>query len=241
MALAVGAAVMRLAGHVATSADIAERLGRGARSGIGVLGFEHGGLIVDGGPGRAPGRSGVATLPPLLSRHAFPDAWRILLIDDTTREGLHGDDERRGLAALAPFPATLAAHLCHLVLMRVLPGIAQADFSAFADGIGEIQQTIGEYFAPVQGGVFASPAVAQALNAVRDACPAGIGQTSWGPTGFAFLPDARTAERALAIARDALSDAPGVVCSIAAGRNRGAWLRAEDGEPHRQQCRAGTA
>jgi beta-RFAP synthase len=198
LALATGTAYARLAGRSITTSELAQLLGRGGRSGIGILGFDHGGLLVDGGPGQHFDANGAVhhDVPPLLFRQPFPDAWRILLVDDTTREGLHGDDERRGLASLAPFPQALAAHLCHLVLLRILPGIAETDFDAFADGITELQQTIGEYFAPVQGGVFTSPAVAATLEAVASQQTAGIGQTSWGPTGFAFLRNADEAASA---------------------------------------------
>ncbi|SAL80730.1 hypothetical protein AWB71_06186 [Caballeronia peredens] len=159
----------------------------------------------------------------------------MLLIDDTSREGLHGEQEKRGLASLAPFPATLAAHLSHLVLMRVLPAVAEHDFDTFADALCDLQQTIGEYFAPAQGGVFASPAVARALEAVAASQKAGIGQTSWGPVGFAFVASAQDAERALAAARQATQQAAPsapLTFTIAAGRNRGATWRAADRRNH---------
>jgi beta-ribofuranosylaminobenzene 5'-phosphate synthase len=234
LALAIGTAYARLAGRSSGSAEIARILGRGARSGIGMLGFDHGGFLVDGGPAHPGEGSGHfhTDVPPLLFRQPFPDAWRILLVDDTTREGLHGDAEKRGLASLAPFPQALAAHLCHLVLLRILPGIAESDFDAFADGITEMQQTIGEYFAPVQGGVFSSPTVAATLEAVAARQTAGIGQTSWGPTGFAFVRNTEEAARALAAAQDASRGKSGIACSIVTGRNRGASLRAVD----LQQC-----
>ncbi|MGH8777988.1 beta-ribofuranosylaminobenzene 5'-phosphate synthase family protein [Paraburkholderia sp.] len=224
LALAVGTAFVQLLGRTATGAELASLLGRGVRSGIGVLGFEAGGLLVDGGPsgGLHP------DVPPLLARQPFPDAWRILLVSDHSREGLHGAEERRGLAALAPFPQSLAAHLCHLVLMRILPGAAERNIVPFAHGLTELQQTIGEYFAPVQGGVFASPDVERALRAVAAERIAGIGQTSWGPTGFAIVAGAREAESALATAREATRGLPHIECTIVAGRNRGATISAAE-------------
>ncbi|KIG10224.1 beta-ribofuranosylaminobenzene 5'-phosphate synthase family protein [Caballeronia concitans] len=231
LALALGTAFARITGHDISTADIAHMLGRGGRSGIGIHGFDHGGLIVDGGRSTAPTHS---TIPPLLARHAFPDAWRILLIDDTSREGLHGDAEKRGLAALAPFPASLAAHLSHLALMQILPAVAESDFDTFASAITTMQQTIGEYFAPVQGGVFASPDVARALDAVAAEQKAGIGQTSWGPVGFAFVASADAAERALETAQRATQQGTrnaSLAFSIATARNRGATWRAAG---HRQ-------
>ncbi|WP_321799261.1 beta-ribofuranosylaminobenzene 5'-phosphate synthase family protein [Caballeronia sp. J97] len=229
LALALGTAFARVQGHDTNTADIARILTRGARSGIGIHGFDHGGLIVDGG--RDLRHASATKLPPLIARQPFPEAWRVLLIDDTSREGLHGDEEKRGLASLAPFPATLAAHLSHLVLMRVLPAVAESDFDTFADAICDLQQTIGEYFAPVQGGVFASPAVARALEAVAAEQKAGIGQTSWGPVGFAFVASAQDAERARATAQRVSPGTP-LTLTIASGRNRGATWRAAGHRHH---------
>ncbi|AET92056.1 beta-ribofuranosylaminobenzene 5'-phosphate synthase family [Burkholderia sp. YI23] len=229
LALALGTAFARVKGHAASTADIARILARGARSGIGIHGFDHGGLIVDGGRNASTTTS--TALPPLIARQPFPEAWRVLLIDDTSREGLHGDEEKRGLASLAPFPATLAAHLSHLVLMRILPAVAEHDFDTFADAICDMQHTIGEYFAPVQGGVFASPAVARALEAVAAEQKAGIGQTSWGPVGFAFVASTQDAERARAAAERVSQGAP-LAFTLAAGRNRGATWRAAEPRQH---------
>ncbi|SAK98145.1 hypothetical protein AWB79_07566 [Caballeronia hypogeia] len=230
LALALGTAYARVRGLEATTADIARILARGARSGIGIHGFDHGGLIVDGGR-NASNTNKSTIIPPLIARQAFPETWRVLLVDDTSREGLHGDDEKRGLASLAPFPAKLAAHLSHLVLMRILPAVAESDFETFANAICDLQQTIGEYFAPVQGGVFASPAVARALEAVAAEQKAGIGQTSWGPVGFAFVASAQDAERALAAARRVSPGAP-LAFTVASGRNRGATWRAASHRHH---------
>ncbi|GLU32698.1 beta-ribofuranosylaminobenzene 5'-phosphate synthase family protein [Trinickia caryophylli] len=222
LALAVGTAYARLTGHTATTAEIAHLLGRGRRSGIGILGFDSGGLLLDGGSSRGVQAAGV---PPLVSRQPFPDEWRVLLVTDTSREGLSGDAERRGLATLAPFPQHLAAHLCHLALMRIMPAAAEADFTAFAAGVTELQQTIGEYFAPVQGGVFASPDVETSLRAAATERMAGIGQTSWGPTGFAFLASAQEADDALTAARAAARGKPHIECAVVRARNRGAVVR----------------
>lgn len=225
LALTIGTAYARLTGLTPTTAELARLLGRGGRSGIGILGFDSGGLLLDGGAPRDRRGAGV---PPLVARQPFPDAWRVMLVTDASREGLSGEAERRGLAALAPFPQQLAAHLCHLVLMRILSGAADGDFDAFAHGITEMQQIIGEYFAPVQGGVFASPDVEAALRAAAAGRPAGIGQTSWGPTGFALLPSALEADAALLAARAAVRDKPHIECAVCSARNRGAAIRVAD-------------
>jgi beta-RFAP synthase len=249
LALALGTAYARLVGRHASTAELAQLLGRGRRSGIGVTGFGQGGLLLDGGPGRVQGRAsgdplqrtmpgrapqqtGAATpasnqQPPLLSRFPFPDTWRVLLIRDPSRQGLHGDAERRALAALAPFPRDLAAHLCHLAVMCILPGAAQTDFEPFAHGVSELQRIIGEYFSPAQGGVFTSAAIGQVMAAIGARHLAGIGQSSWGPTAFAILPSAAEAEAALATAT-AAAGAAGARLDFALlrGRNHGATITA---------------
>jgi beta-RFAP synthase len=172
-------------------------------------------------------------VPPLLARQPFPHEWRVLLVSDHARQGLHGAEERRALASLAPFPQALAAHLCHLVLMRILPGAAEHHFAPFAEGLTDMQQTIGEYFASAQGGVFASPDVERVLRAVAAERTAGIGQTSWGPTGFAILPSAPDADSALATAREAARAMPHIECTVVAARNSGAVIRNTDAHAQR--------
>ena len=55
LALALGSAFADAHGLKLDSRSLAAMLGRGERSGIGIAGFEHGGLLLDGGPG-ADGR-----------------------------------------------------------------------------------------------------------------------------------------------------------------------------------------
>ena len=53
--------------------------------------------------------------------------------------------------------------------------------------IGELQRVTGDHFASVQGGRFVSPAVSEALGWLQSQGVAGIGQSSWGPTGFGII------------------------------------------------------
>lgn len=199
---------------------IAALLGRGERSGIGINGFDLGGLLVDGGP--APG----GAVAPLLARMPFPAAWRVLLVLDESAHGLSGSKERVAMERLAPFPQERAAALCHELLLRVLPAAAEQDFAPFAAGVTVIQRAIGAYFAPAQGGsMYTSAAVGRLLEWLAGHTRAGIGQSSWGPTGFAILPSAQAAAQAIAMARTAGMVAPGLQLLVTTGRNRGALTR----------------
>jgi len=216
IALGVAAALRRLHGLPLDVRGDAIRLGRGGRSGVGIGLFEHGGLVVDGGRGAGPSAA------PIISRLHFPEHWRILVVLDSRREGIHGQPERAAFAALPPFPAELAAHLCRLVVMKALPAVADADLGNFAAAIKEMQERLGDYFAPLQGGArFTSPAVAAALEAVELAGATGVGQSSWGPTGFAFAGSAAEAAR-LAEAARAQVRGRDLDIHICAGLNHGA-------------------
>jgi len=217
--LAIAAGVAAIAGERVSARSLAERVERGERSGIGIGAFELGGFLVDGGKG--PGEA----VAPIIARAEFPEDWRVILVFDHERRGLFGEAEKAAFRALPPFPADAAARLCHLTLLRLLPGLAEAAFGPVAEAIGEISARVGDHFAPVQGGRFASPRVAQTLSWLRDAGLVGIGQSSWGPTGFALIPGEAEALRL----RDALAHRFGddhmLSFKICAGRNRGAEIR----------------
>jgi beta-RFAP synthase len=192
IALAVGSAISNLYQLDLSARKIAELSGRGRRSGIGIAAFDHGGLLIDGG------RSIVAdahAVPPLLARYHFPEEWAILLIFDATQPGIHGKQEKLGFNQLPVFPESLAAHLCRHVLMQAMPAMVEKDLTAFGHSIQVLQQHVGDYFAPVQGGRYASKLVGEVLDDLQQAGVACFGQSSWGPTGFAIFENSGKAEQ----------------------------------------------
>jgi beta-ribofuranosylaminobenzene 5'-phosphate synthase len=143
---------------------------------------------------------------------------------DPTRQGVNGPAEVAAFAALEPFAAARAAENCRLVLLQALPALMEGDLTSFGAAIGDLQMHIGDYFAPVQGGSrFLSPAVAAAMQVLAGAGACGIGQSSWGPTGFAFVADVARAEAAIAALR---SDAGFAALDIRVcrGLNHGAHI-----------------
>lgn len=218
LALAVAAGLRRLHNLPLDIEADALKLGRGARSGIGTGLFRCGGFVVDGGRGA---QSAVA---PIVSRMTFPDEWRILIVLDPTHRGMHGAEETAAFARLAPMSDADAAQLCRLVLIQALPALAEHDLPSFGAAIRQVQQRLGSYFAPLQGGSpFTSPAVAAVLAALEAAGAHGIGQSSWGPTGFAFAASAEEANRLAALAREQ-PHSQGLDIRICSGLNRGAEI-----------------
>lgn len=214
MAVAVAAALRTLHGLPMKTGDDARLLGRGERSGIGIASFEKGGLIVDAG------RTAEDRQPPVVSRIPFPGDWRVILILDNNHTGIHGEEELQAFRALPPFPAASAAEICRRVLMQALPAAIEHDLEAFGAAIENIQFQVGSYFAPAQGGIFASKGVERVARRLAEAGAAGIGQSSWGPTGFAFAPSEETAMDFVSAAQDVAE--PGIEMRIVQGRNTGA-------------------
>jgi len=215
LALLVATAVRRLHGLADDLPGDAARLGRGARSGVGLGLFCAGGLVVDGGPGAEAGGHG---MPPLLCRLDVPQDWRVLLVLDRAAHGLSGAGERAAFAGLPPMPAAVSGEICRRVLMQALPAVAEADLCAFGEAITRIQALLGDHFAPAQGGRFTSPAVAGAMAALEADGAVGVGQSSWGPTGFAFV----EGDAAAARLREAVRLPEGVDLLVCRGLNRGA-------------------
>lgn len=221
LALAVGRAFAQLHRLDVDTPTLARWLGRGLRSGIGIAGFDSGGLLLDGGPGR-DGRPA-----PLLSRVELPEAWRVIVVLDPRSRGLSGEQERAAIASLPPLPQAAAADICHQLLMRVLPGAALDDFAAFAAGLNRVQQLLGDHFAPAQAGsAWTSAAVGRLMRfwgeQGRDV--GALGQSSWGPTGFAIVPSAAVAQRLIEAARAAGVLDAALELQVVTARSRGAQV-----------------
>jgi beta-RFAP synthase len=219
LALAVASAIAAVCDLERSVPDLAALTGRGARSGIGIGVFATGGFVVDGGRARN------TVVPPILARFDFPDDWRVILVQDEADEGLSGSAETAAFSSAPAMRPALAERLCRLTLMGVFPALAERDFATFAASITQIQEIIGDYFSPWQGGRFTSPDVAAAVGYLHDAHGLqGVGQTSWGPTGFAFAPSAAQAVAAINAAAARFADRPHLHFSVHEVRNVGASI-----------------
>ncbi len=224
IALAVGTAISNLYQIDMDTRKIAELSGRGRRSGIGIAAFDQGGLLIDGGRGSAADAHAV---PPLLARYHFPEAWTILLIFDATQPGIHGEQEKLGFNQLPVFSENLAAHLCRHVLMQAMPAIVEQDLTAFGHSIQVLQQHVGDYFAPVQGGRYASKLVSDVLHYLQQAGVACFGQSSWGPTGFAIFENSSIAQQYAQQLKTKFTD-PALSWKICKANNQGADITVQE-------------
>ncbi len=172
--LAHGGSLLRLENVAPLS--LALLTGRGHRSAIGLHGFLQGGFLVDGGRQRGPSIGELAAAGPT------PERWRFVLLRPVNGEmGLSGEHERRVFEALPPMEEKLTDRLCALTLMQILPAVRSGDSEEFRAGLAEFGCLVGEYFSPVQGGIFSSPSVRE-LAARFPQYGKSFVQSSWGPT-----------------------------------------------------------
>ena len=230
LALAVASAVLEASGRSARATELATLLGRGKRSGIGLSLFEQGGLIVDGGHGAH------TASPPLITRLAFPASWRVILISDHGDQGLSGRAEGAAFDVLPALPAALAAKICHATLMALLPAVVEQDFATFSQALAEVQAIVGDHFAAVQSaGRFTSRRVRRAVEHVQRACGlVGVGQSSWGPTGFVFAASEVVAHGVVAELRARFGTEEDLTFMVCAARNHGAGI-SRGGQPAQPQ------
>lgn len=184
LALATARAVAQLFDLPRDAVGLSVVVGRAQRSAIGTYVFEHGGFVVEGGR-----RPTVDRPAPLVSRLAIPEDWRCVLAIPPGAPGFSGSAEAAAFATLPAPPSHESARVTHLVLMGLLPALADHDFPGFATALTEIQDINGRWFSRAQGGVFASGASSVLVATLKSWGASGIGQSSWGPTVYALAPD----------------------------------------------------
>src|SRR5690606_9153717 len=116
------------------------------------------------------------------------------------------------------------------IRQAALPALEESDFATFSAEIGHLQKVMGAYFAPLQGGPYVSTGVSDALAWLRDQGITGLGQSSWGPTGFAFVASEEEGESLLAGLR-ARTGRGRLRFTLARGRNQGAVVERNSPAP----------
>jgi beta-ribofuranosylaminobenzene 5'-phosphate synthase len=190
LALAVARAIAELHCIGADAPGLARAAGRARRSAVGTWTFADGGLVVEGG--LRPDRDHCG---PLLARLPFPRSWRCVIAVPDATPSISGGNEEAAFDGL-PIPSEQdVERVAHLVLMALLPAVADADIEMFGAALTQIQETTGRWFAPAQGGTFASGASASLVCHMRDWGAQGVGQSSWGPAVYGIVDGAAAGAR----------------------------------------------
>ncbi|QDT65358.1 GHMP family kinase ATP-binding protein [Calycomorphotria hydatis] len=177
LSLATARAVLELQNNGSiNTVDLAEKLGRGQRSAIGIHAFDHGGMILDGG------KVHVEDIGELRTRVDVPESWRMLLINPPEDKGVSDEHEKTAFQKLAPPDMGTTERLLELA-NECIAAVRLKNFVEFRSLLNSYGELVGSYFAPVQGGIFSHPFV-EKLNLFLDKLghPARPVQSSWGPT-----------------------------------------------------------
>ncbi len=193
LALALGTAVNRMFDLGLTTEEIAVKLERSRRSGIGLHGFLHGGFIVDAGHSvKHP-----ETVPPLIYRCDFPGDWKFVICIPEINRGYYGEKELDAFKNLEPPPAEIVASVSRLVLLQMIPAIIDRDIALFGDAMTKLDTMFGDYWKEIQGGTYSHPRIEECVNHLLEHGAYGAGQSSWGPALYGLADGMRQANELL--------------------------------------------
>lgn len=219
LGLAVAAALHGDGDPALDGPSLAPLVGRGERSAVGSHGFSRGGLLLDNG------RVG-DEFPSLADQQAVPNDWRVVLVRPAVPAGWYGERERAAFARnrSPEVAADTAQRLRSLATDCLFPAARHGQFDKFAQAVTEFNRLSGEPFAADQGGVYASPSITRTVELLQSLGVVGCGQSSWGPTVFAFTRDITEAEQ---IRQQSLAVMPDADVQVSVPDNHGADLHIE--------------
>lgn len=191
LSLGIAAAVNVLYDLKLSVLDLANAVGRGGTSGIGIAAFDKGGFIVDGGHRYPEQKSSflpsaatdAVSPPPILLRYDFPKVPLLIVMPNCSR--IYGDAELDLFRSLCPQPASVAPRLCHLLLLQILPAILENDMHNFGEVLNEIQ-TFGWKKVEIDA---QGTELRQTLDFLQANGVLGAGVSSWGPAICALSDD----------------------------------------------------
>jgi beta-RFAP synthase len=196
---------------------LAEMSGRGLRSGIGLFGFLHGGLVWD--RGYLPGA--VTRTQESLSRVSMPDTWRFVLLRPGDSSGISGLRENSLIDGLRGQTSRDRDRMCKLA-EQICNAALEENFESFCCPLEQYLRLAASLFAPAQGGLYNGTQATLAAQCAQDLGLRAVGQSSWGPTVFGL---ADSPDQAQGIAQRISSQFPEWDIWVSEVANTGAQVR----------------
>jgi len=220
--LAIAVALARLFNVKASTPELAVAMGRARRTSVGTTIFQKGGFVVDGGKNIHTDK-----YPPLIYRQPFPTEWRFIVALPNLKEGLSNSEENHAFNKLTKMPAEDVGQICRLIMLKLLPALAEHDIESFGDALTKIQVLTGNHFAQAQGGTYSSPAAAECIEFMKKTGAYGVGQSSWGPALYGVVKQEEAKQTLLKVKAYLRKDVGGQAF-IAKANNRGATIKITD-------------
>jgi beta-ribofuranosylaminobenzene 5'-phosphate synthase len=217
--LAIATSLAKLFNVKATVPELAVAMGRARRTSVGTSIFEVGGFVVDGGK-----NLNTAKCPPLIYRQSFPREWRFIVAVPNLKEGMSNSEENDAFKKLRKMSTEDVGQICRLIMLKLLPALAEHDIECFGDALTKIQVLTGNHFAQAQGGIYSSPAAAECVEFMKKIGAYGVGQSSWGPALYAVVKHGQ-AEQTFNQVKSYLRRGVGGEVFIANANNRGAIIK----------------
>ena len=163
--------------------------GRGKRSGIGLFGFMHGGLVLDEGHSPNAVRSLRATSVTLTCD------WRVVLFTPEPIEAVTGGYETNLIERLGQTPNANRERMYKLAKRLLELATVDGGFVQFTEALQRYVDAAGQLFAAGQGGMYNGESVSSAVELAKETGLRAVGQSSWGPTVFGFAENQVQAEQ----------------------------------------------
>lgn len=174
------------------------KLGVGRFSSVGIHTFLEGGIVIDSGR-----IEGVNAPPSVIARFKPPEAWRIIVV---LPEGIKGLDESGEEPIMtAPMKHPKQKEL-YSALLSFMHSLVSGNFDVFASSLEKIQYLTGEYFSKHQGGIYCCEESSLIAEALKKSGASGIGQSSWGPVVYGFVPSPQKADTVVKGLKENLED-----------------------------------
>lgn len=200
-------------------AELSRSVGRGQRSAVGTYGFSLGGLIVE------RGKSTGELISPLDCHMSIPADWRFVLFRPKDMLGLSGRSEQFAFDHLPSMTSDKAGQLAEEVRLHMLAALAEENFAEFGESVFRYGFGSGTCFADFQDGeAYNGIRLKQLVDAARSLGVHGVGQSSWGPTLFAIMPDKGAALEFVEGIRKTTFEAD-LDITLASGSSHGARIR----------------
>ena len=228
LSLAIATAVNELYDLDVSLYQLANVVGRGGTSGIGVAAFETGGFIVDGGHGYPEQKAsflpsaavGDIPPPPILARYTFP-SWPLLIVIPNCKK-IYGEAELELFRTLCPQPESVAPALSHLLLLKILPSVLEDNINSFGMALNSIQKFGWKKVEIDSQGI----ELKQTLEYLQNNGAIGAGVSSWGPAIVALSDNIKNLKEKT---ESFLSSLPhGGTCFITYANNKGVEIEKVD-------------
>ncbi len=182
LAMAVAEAICRLLNPPLSDETIAFRIAnRGRRSAVGIHGYLRGGLIYED-------TDHTSELNPIQQRLEIPKPWCVAILRPVGETStISGEVEVNQFAKLRPTTAEQRARFRKQITEDMFPAIQRGDFDAFSDVVHQYNRDSGRLFESVQQGPYNGHAVTSLVDTLRRNGVKGVGQSSWGPSVFAWF------------------------------------------------------